>query len=165
MKTTEEPGGLHESRRRFLSWLSGVITAIIALLLGVPLLGAFIGPSLKQRKEKWVALGPVRSLPDNMPTRFKFSYQDVDGWRVAMVSGTAYAVQRPKEKLYVLSNICTHLGCPVKWDDDARRFLCPCHAGVFDIEGNVISGPPPRPLDRYRYRVEEGVLQILIGEA
>ena len=41
---------------------------------------------------------------------------------------------------------CTHLGCLVKWDENKREFLCPCHAAVFDEDGKVVSGPPPAPM-------------------
>jgi cytochrome b6-f complex iron-sulfur subunit len=59
-----------------------------------------------------------------------------------------------------MSNICTHLACLVRWVEDERKFYCPCHAGIYDEDGNVISGPPPRPLDRYEITVEEGKLLL-----
>lgn len=53
---------------------------------------------------------------------------------------------------------CTHVGCPVNWSPQAKRFFSPCHGGVFDPDGRVLAGPPPRPLDRYEGKVENGVL-------
>ncbi|MFQ6672701.1 MAG: ubiquinol-cytochrome c reductase iron-sulfur subunit, partial [Candidatus Tectimicrobiota bacterium] len=53
---------------------------------------------------------------------------------------------------------CTHVGCPTNWSAQAGRFFCPCHGGVFDKEGRVQAGPPPRPLDRHEVRIERGVL-------
>jgi cytochrome b6-f complex iron-sulfur subunit len=47
------------------------------------------------------------------------------------------------------SAICTHLGCIVGWDAARRQIECPCHAGFFDLNGRVVSGPPPRPLTEY----------------
>ncbi len=64
----------------------------------------------------------------------------------------------------VYSNACTHLGCPVHWDDASRLFLCPCHNGGFSIDGEVVKGPPPRPLDRVTHKLEDGVLYIKVGE-
>lgn len=58
---------------------------------------------------------------------------------------------------------CTHLGCIVKWRDDSRVFACPCHAGFFDSNGQVISGPPPRPLPSLKVEVSSG--QVFVGEA
>ena len=59
------------------------------------------------------------------------------------------------------SKVCTHLGCLVKFDKDRQLFICPCHAGVFDLEGNVVSGPPPQPLQKFAVKVEGD--NIVIG--
>jgi Rieske Fe-S protein len=58
----------------------------------------------------------------------------------------------------VLSNICTHLGCRVRWVEDESGFFCPCHNAVFGPDGGVLTGPPPRPLDKFEVMVEEGQL-------
>lgn len=57
--------------------------------------------------------------------------------------------------VYVLSKVCTHLGCIVTWKPDQRQFYCGCHKAHFDQEGRVLDGPPPRPLDRIPCK-EEG---------
>lgn len=51
-------------------------------------------------------------------------------------------------QLRAFSPVCTHLGCLVHWEANVRKFVCPCHKGVFDADGKVVSGPPPRPLER-----------------
>ena len=56
-------------------------------------------------------------------------------------------------KLNVLSNSCAHLGCPVRWSMEKRLYLCPCHGGLYDINGGWVGGPPPRGM--YRYIVAE----------
>ncbi len=70
-------------------------------------------------------------------------------------------INRPDQGYVALSRVCTHLGCLVDYQKDKKRFLCPCHAGVYDLSGNVISGPPPRPLPRFPLRVEGD--SIIIG--
>ena len=55
---------------------------------------------------------------------------------------------------------CTHLGCPVRWFENAGLFLCPCHGGVFNRDGSVAAGPPPKPLTRYPVRVRGGRVEI-----
>lgn len=50
-------------------------------------------------------------------------------------------------RLQAFSPVCTHLGCLVHWEADIKRIVCPCHKGVFDTDGKVVSGPPPRPLE------------------
>ena len=56
---------------------------------------------------------------------------------------------------------CTHLGCAYHWDESRNHFLCPCHTSVFSVDGAVVSGPAPRPLDRYETKVENG--KLLLG--
>jgi Rieske Fe-S protein len=55
------------------------------------------------------------------------------------------------------------LGCRVRWVADKDGFYCPCHNGVFAKDGSVVSGPPPRPLDRFESKVEDGVLFVKRG--
>jgi len=49
------------------------------------------------------------------------------------------------------------------WKDDRNVFFCPCHDGVFSVDGEVISGPPPRPLDQFETKVENGQISILLS--
>jgi cytochrome b6-f complex iron-sulfur subunit len=60
-----------------------------------------------------------------------------------------------------LSAVCTHLGCIVKWVADSEEFLCPCHGGRFSPAGQVLGGPPPKPLAVYGVSIEGD--EILIG--
>ena len=64
-----------------------------------------------------------------------------------------------------MSNICTHLGCRVRWVSGQEEFFCPCHDGVFDIDGNVVSGPPPRPLEAFtvNLRGEPGQEEVVVS--
>ena len=55
---------------------------------------------------------------------------------------------------------CTHLGCPLVWDQATRQFQCRCHGAVFDELGEVVSGPAPRALDRYATKMKDGVLYV-----
>ena len=69
------------------------------------------------------------------------------------------------ENINVLSNSCAHLGCPVRWLTNAEghgEFLCPCHGGIYDINGNWVGGPPPRGMYSYpEVRIEEdGMLYV-----
>ncbi|HAR45596.1 MAG TPA: cytochrome B6 [Nitrospiraceae bacterium] len=66
----------------------------------------------------------------------------------------AVVVNRPGKGLIALSRVCTHLGCLVHYDKENRQLLCPCHAGTFDLDGHVISGPPPKPLPVLPLRVD-----------
>jgi len=148
-------------RRRFLSWLTGVISGVIGVLLVVPLVGSFLGPAFTRKEELWPAIGPEDEITPT-PKAFKFRYRETDGWRQTVVRRTVYAL-RDGPKILVLSNICTHLGCGVRWEPGKELYVCPCHNGFFSRTGEVASGPPPAPLERYRYRIRNGIVQVLVG--
>jgi len=57
---------------------------------------------------------------------------------------------------------CTHLACTVNYDPDSQQIVCPCHQGLFDLEGNVMGGPPPRPLERLTVEVEENTIHVFL---
>ena len=87
------------------------------------------------------------------------------GRRDAIPASGGLVVNLPAGKLALIdaggevrafSAICTHLGCIVKWRPEMDHFFCPCHNGMFDREGRVVGGPPPRPLERYAVEVREG---------
>jgi len=58
-------------------------------------------------------------------------------------------IRTEDKKVKALSTTCTHLGCTVYWQQDKNRFYCPCHQGVFNPDGEVVSGPPPKKLESY----------------
>jgi Rieske Fe-S protein len=69
----------------------------------------------------------------------------------------ALAVRLPDGRLVGWSAVCTHLACAVLWRAEDGRLECPCHDGVFDpATGEVLAGPPPRPLPRVRLREDAG---------
>jgi cytochrome b6-f complex iron-sulfur subunit len=70
-------------------------------------------------------------------------------------------INRPDKGYVALSRVCTHLGCLVDYQKDNTRLLCPCHAGTYDLSGNVTSGPPPKPLLQFPLKVEGD--SIVIG--
>ncbi|MGO9013838.1 MAG: ubiquinol-cytochrome c reductase iron-sulfur subunit [Dissulfurispiraceae bacterium] len=72
----------------------------------------------------------------------------------------AIVINRPEKGFIVLSKVCTHLGCIVEYEGDKDIMLCPCHAGTFDLDGHVISGPPPKPLQRLPFRIEGETIVI-----
>jgi cytochrome b6-f complex iron-sulfur subunit len=70
-------------------------------------------------------------------------------------------INRPDQGYVALSRVCTHLGCLVDYQKDKKRLLCPCHAGTYDLAGNVTSGPPPKPLQQFPIKIEGD--SIIIG--
>ena len=64
-------------------------------------------------------------------------------------------VRTGEHEVKAMSTVCTHLGCTVYWQKDNQEFYCPCHQGRFDKDGNVIAGPPPKPLETYHTEIED----------
>jgi cytochrome b6-f complex iron-sulfur subunit len=78
-----------------------------------------------------------------------------------IIKGKPVGVILSDGKLHALSLICTHLGCIVSWQSDQMRFLCPCHASIFDVNGTVLGGPAPRPLPSYEAKVSGNT--VIVG--
>jgi Rieske Fe-S protein len=68
--------------------------------------------------------------------------------------------RRDGDRIVVLSQRCTHLGCPVRYVGATRRFICPCHGGVFDVRGQPTGGPPKQRLERFAVRERDGRVQV-----
>lgn len=151
------------TRRRFLGYMSGLLSGVIAVALGLPLVRFFIGDVFKPREQRWVKLGEAAEVTPGQPRLFRAGHIDRDGWRQLTRREAVYAVTHDREEFTVFSYACTHLGCPVHWDDDAKLFLCPCHNGGFSIDGEVVKGPAPRPLDRLDHKIENGVLYVRVA--
>ena len=150
------------SRRQFVGSVIGVLGAVMTALVGVPVIAYLISPAArKQGGFQWTSLGPASALQPGVPTPFSFSQLREVGWKRTKINHTVYVVSDESENsLVAFSDVCTHLSCKVRWIADEGIFFCPCHAGRFDRDGNVISGPPPRPLNRYEAKIENGQIMI-----
>jgi cytochrome b6-f complex iron-sulfur subunit len=84
--------------------------------------------------------------------------EDIPVWgsKKVIVAGSALILIRTPETVKAFAAVCTHLGCLVDWEDKKREIVCPCHAGTFNLEGHVVSGPPPRPLPVYSVKITDG---------
>jgi menaquinol-cytochrome c reductase iron-sulfur subunit len=153
-----------DSRRQFLKTATAAIGAAIAAGFAFPAVVYLIGPVLKrQEAEVWIPLGPTNKVEPGTPTLFRATVERQTGWITATEELTVYVLTENGRDYTAMSNICTHLGCRVRWIDGRQEFFCPCHNGVFDKQGLVVSGPPPRPLDQYPTKVEDGQIFILGG--
>jgi Rieske Fe-S protein len=108
---------------------------------------------------RWRRAASIFDVPANQPFMAVLSARHADGWYETRQQ-TIVFLDREGEGYRALSAACTHLGCGVSWDGAARQFKCPCHGGVFDRDGRVLSGPPPRPLDRLSARVNPQTSEI-----
>ena len=71
-----------------------------------------------------------------------------------------WVIRNSSDEIIALSATCTHLRCILQWDKDSGRLVCPCHAGAFDLNGNVVSGPPPRSLTRRDCNTRGGIVYV-----
>lgn len=148
-------------RRQFMSWVTGAISAIIGLGLGIPAIAYIVGPSLKKEEtQSWINLGSTSKVELGTPSLFKTKIQRQTGWIVNEEQISVFVLTENGRDFLAMSNICTHLGCRIRWIDDREEFFCPCHNGVFDKDGQIVSGPVPRPLDRFETKVENGQLFV-----
>lgn len=155
--------GAEIGRRKFLSGIIGVVAGAVAFLVGLPAVGFLISPGLKkQNEDKWLTLGPVSALQPGVPTGFPFSRRVKDGWVESTQTGVAYAVTHDGVNVKVFSNVCTHLSCRVNWNEERQGFFCPCHDGLFSVDGEILGGPVPRPLDQFQTKIENGQISILL---
>ena len=151
----------NEQRRSFLIGLTVAMGGFISMVLGGSGLFYFLSPAWRGKNEDWVSVGPIGSLKEGDPVKVDYVQRKKDGWQVLESPSSVWVVQQ-KGEWVALSLICTHNGCTVNYRG-AGGFLCPCHGGVFSKDGNVVSGPPPKPLVRYQTKIENGNLFILPG--
>ncbi len=152
------------SRRRFNAITVWAIGGLISAGMAVPAIAYIIGPALQSSKaQDWVRLGSTSKVELGMPTLFKVTVEQQTGWIKNEQEISVYVLTEDGRDYVALSNICTHLGCRVRWVTDRNQYICPCHNGQFDKQGVVVAGPPPRPLDRYQVRVEDDQLFIKVG--
>jgi menaquinol-cytochrome c reductase iron-sulfur subunit len=148
-------------RRRFLTRLSIALGSIAAAIVAIPTVGFLLG--LRKAPRVWRAVGKVDELKVGSTVNVSFLDPSPLPWS-GVTAQTAAWLRRVSEQQFVAFSVdCTHLGCPVRWLADANLFMCPCHGGVFYSNGDVASGPPPRPLTQYPVRVQGGQVQILTG--
>lgn len=139
-------------RRSFLAWLGvglgGVVVAELAWLLA-----SFLRPrkvaSAKGEAEVLVA-GPVDRFESGTVTAFP--------------QGKFYLARLADGGFLALARECTHLGCTVTWEPAQSRFLCPCHASAFDLQGDVLSPPAPRSLDLYAVSIENREVKVDLAQ-
>jgi menaquinol-cytochrome c reductase iron-sulfur subunit len=152
------------NRRGFMSIATWAIGALISAVFAIPGIAYIIGPALRGREaQEWIRLGSTSKVELNVPTLFKARIQRKTGWIVNEEELAVYVRTDNGRDFVAMSNVCTHLGCRVRWISDQDHFFCPCHNAVFDTEGNVVSGPPPRALDRFEVKAEDGQLYVLGG--
>jgi Rieske Fe-S protein len=152
------------NRKDFLSTATFTLGGLIGLGLGIPAIIYVIGPAMEvEQEQNWIRLGSASKVELGTPTLFKAIIERETGWIVNQEEISFYVLTDNGREFIAMSNICTHLGCRVRWIDDREEFFCPCHNAIFAKDGTVVSGPPPKPLERFEVKVEEDQLYVLGG--
>jgi len=156
-----ESGDVSPQRRKLLVRLSVGLGCVGAALVGVPVAGFLLGPLFESVARKWRGVGPANGFKTGETVEVKFEDASSVAW--AGVTGQTGAwLRRETDGQFVAFAInCTHLGCPVRWLQQAELFMCPCHGGVYYKDGTVAAGPPPKPLTKYPVRINGGQVEIL----
>jgi menaquinol-cytochrome c reductase iron-sulfur subunit len=157
------------TRRRLMVGVVNGAGALAVMGFTLPVLGFAAGTPLFERPDPiWTPVGRPSDFPkDTYLPRVIQTVQGVGeiGKTTAYVRARNDQIDPPNSfpdgiPFVAISTRCMHLGCPVRYVDAAKRFICPCHGGVYDFAGKHTGGPPVRPLDRFYTRIRNGQLEI-----
>jgi menaquinol-cytochrome c reductase iron-sulfur subunit len=151
--------GSHLTRKEFLTKATIDVGGLMGAMIAVPVAGMALAPAVGGTDFEAVKLGNVDDFPEGRYTKVVLEPHkgDHDAYvkkRVAYVRRNADAsadklAPRGQGEFTVISNRCAHLGCPVQ--ESGGTFVCPCHGGAYNEDGNRTAGPPVRPLDRFEW--------------
>jgi menaquinol-cytochrome c reductase iron-sulfur subunit len=150
------------TRRTFHLAAIYALAALITLLLAIPTILYFLISPRLRKESRYFDAGDVSELTTGSPVEVSFQESRLDGWRLATEKKTAWVVKGNHNQIIAFGPRCTHLGCAYHWESAENSFICPCHGSLFSIEGEVLAGPAPRPLDRFRVKVQNN--RLLIGQ-
>jgi menaquinol-cytochrome c reductase iron-sulfur subunit len=173
--TDPAPPEVDVSRRRFVMRALAGIGALIAALVGIPVVGFAAMPFFRARtapqllpemvpptirSDVWSAAGELDEYAIAEPQLVPLQRQISDGWVAGMAPAVVYLVRLTESEVVAYDIHCTHLGCPLSYSSGSGSFVCPCHGGSFDINGEVTGGPPPGPMNQYLVRVVDGIVEV-----
>lgn len=136
------------NRRSFLNYILGSGGAALALATLFPVIRYILPPTGGEVVDTSVAVGRASEIATNSAKTFRF------GNKPAMLIRTSEGA------LKAFTAVCTHLNCTVQYDSEASAIVCACHNGHFDLNGQVISGPPPKPLEEFRVDVRDDNITV-----
>jgi|SRR6185437_2618856 len=148
------------TRKEFMTRVSLSIAAISAVVMAVPCVAALVAPLLESNPSSWRTVGRLEDFPVGSTRLVNFENADAEPYAGMLTKSAAWLRRVDQEKFTAFAVNCTHLGCPVRWEETAGLFMCPCHGGVYYNDGTVAAGPPPRPLPEYKVRVHNNEIQL-----
>ena len=151
--------GTDRGRRSFLSRLGLGVAGLATLGASIPFIGYFFGTA-RSEGTAWRDVGALEDFPIGSTRKVVYPDPEPDPWEGVVVRNAAWLRREAPDRLVAFSIYCTHTGCPVDYVADAGLFICPCHGGIFEHDGSVSAGPPPRPLDRAAVRIRGGRVEV-----
>ena len=151
---TEDQGNESTGRRTFLNriWAFFAVLACLEFSwFGVSIFNSRKKRQPSQEGDSIVIAGTMDTFKPNTVT--------------AVPEGRFYLACLEDGSFLALSRICTHLGCSIPWDEEQQKFVCPCHGSSFNMLGEVLSPPAPRPLDTFPVRIENGIIKVNVSKS
>jgi menaquinol-cytochrome c reductase iron-sulfur subunit len=157
------------TRRRLIEGTVLLTGGIATMAFTLPAVGFSLGPIFEDTTPtRWQAVGPPDDFDDESYVQRVINLvPEIGDPGKTTIYVRRFNPQRDKQvegqdpQPYVaISTRCAHLGCPVRYIQASKKFVCPCHGGVYGFEGQVEGGPPVRPLDRFYTRVAAGRVEI-----
>jgi cytochrome b6-f complex iron-sulfur subunit len=136
------------SRRAWGTWLLKGGLAGLAGYAGWKIFGSGGKREKPEPPDLTVVAAGANEVPPNSAKTFTFGPHE------------ALLIRLPGGDYRALTAVCTHMGCNVRYLPSVQQIWCPCHKGIFDVNGDVVSGPPPRPLRRYAVTVSGGEILV-----
>lgn len=160
------------TRRGFMTGGALAAGGIASAAFGLPALGFALAPMFKDNTlDRWQVVGPVSdfNVETYVPKVINTNPEAGEAGKATIYvrkfdpeKDKPSPSDRGKDPIpyVVISTRCAHLGCPVRYYQAPKRFVCPCHGGIYDFQGKVDGGPPVRPLDRFDARVTNGLVEV-----
>lgn len=153
----------HPERREFLRASASLIWAAMAVLGAAAVGASFFRSPRRERYTGQVRVADLSELQE-IPQLFQAEFEETAGWRQVRKRLMVYARRTSDGEVSLLSPVCSHLSCLVRWNEDGREFHCPCHNGRFSIEGRPLSGPPRGPLRRPTFEIRREAVYLKVSE-
>jgi Rieske Fe-S protein len=157
------------TRRRLMEGGAQLAGGVAVAAIALPALGFALGPLFEDvTPTRWQDVGPEDDFNDEtyVPKVISIVPEVGDAGKTTIYvrkfnPDKDKVVEGEDPQPYVaISTRCAHLGCPVRYIQASKKFVCPCHGGVYGFEGQVEGGPPVRPLDRFYTRVTGSRVEI-----
>ncbi len=155
------------NRRQFLTWvgiggLASYFPVAIAACSSNSSESTDTTPVELSKKQKNPKLDDI-PRPDGFLAVGTITQLDEKG-QILKRQADVIVIRNPETKeLVALKSLCTHQGCTVKWDQQKQNLFCPCHNSLFDIKGEIVSGPATKPLSNYEVKEDNGLVLIRVS--